>query len=227
MSKIVGIYKITSPSKKIYIGQSVNVEKRFKQYRRLDCKSQRKLHRSFLKHGVESHLFEIVCQCEVGELNEREMYYVDLHQSFNTSHGLNLKSGGSANGRHSDETKAKIGAANRGKIRTEDAKKLNRERQKGEKSPRYGKKLSKDHANNISKSLMGHKVSDDVRIRISICRRKPIDQYTLEFEFIKRHDSTLAAAAELNVNPLGISACLNGRSKKSHGFVWKKVSQEK
>ena len=32
---MIGIYKITSPNKKIYIGQSINIEKRFKWYLRL------------------------------------------------------------------------------------------------------------------------------------------------------------------------------------------------
>jgi len=35
---MIGIYKITSPSNKVYIGQSINIEKRFKSYKRYDCK---------------------------------------------------------------------------------------------------------------------------------------------------------------------------------------------
>jgi predicted GIY-YIG superfamily endonuclease len=31
----IGIYKITSPSNKIYIGQSINIERRIKQYKLL------------------------------------------------------------------------------------------------------------------------------------------------------------------------------------------------
>ena len=36
---MIGIYKITSPTKRIYIGQSINIEKRFKSYEKLNCKS--------------------------------------------------------------------------------------------------------------------------------------------------------------------------------------------
>jgi hypothetical protein len=32
---IVGIYKITSPSGKVYIGQSINIERRIKEYKNL------------------------------------------------------------------------------------------------------------------------------------------------------------------------------------------------
>ena len=58
---MVGIYKITSPSGRVYIGQSVNIEKRFLSYSKLlRCKTQIKLFRSFLKYGVINHIFETI-----------------------------------------------------------------------------------------------------------------------------------------------------------------------
>lgn len=57
---MVGIYKIISPSGKIYIGQSVNITRRFKQYKRLQCPQQTHLYNSFLKYGVNYHKFEVV-----------------------------------------------------------------------------------------------------------------------------------------------------------------------
>jgi hypothetical protein len=33
--KQIGIYKITSPTKRVYIGQSVNIERRFNTYEKL------------------------------------------------------------------------------------------------------------------------------------------------------------------------------------------------
>jgi len=44
---MVGIYKIISPTNKIYIGQSTNIENRWIKYKCLDCKVQIKLYRSF------------------------------------------------------------------------------------------------------------------------------------------------------------------------------------
>ena len=57
---MVGIYKITSPTGKVYIGQSWNIEKRWKKYKDYTCKAQIKLYASFKKHKVKSHIFEIV-----------------------------------------------------------------------------------------------------------------------------------------------------------------------
>ena len=62
MSKVIviGIYKITSPTNRVYIGQSIDILHRFKTYKRMYSKNQHqtKLHRSFLKHGVINHKFE-------------------------------------------------------------------------------------------------------------------------------------------------------------------------
>lgn len=55
-----GIYKITSPSGKIYIGQSTNIEKRISRYKTLSCKKQVKLYNSLKKYGWDLHLFEII-----------------------------------------------------------------------------------------------------------------------------------------------------------------------
>ena len=72
--KKTGIYKITSPNNKIYIGQSIDIERRFKQYFSFNKsnKSQIKLWRSLKKYGCDNHVFEIIEQCNFKELNNRE-----------------------------------------------------------------------------------------------------------------------------------------------------------
>lgn len=56
----IGIYKITSPTGRVYIGQSWNIRRRFNQYKKLDCKVQRLIFRSLSKYGVDNHVFEII-----------------------------------------------------------------------------------------------------------------------------------------------------------------------
>lgn len=78
--KKCGIYKITSPTNRIYIGQSVNIKKRFIEYRCLNCKKQPGLFNSLTKHGVENHIFEIIEECPKELLNERERYWQDYYK---------------------------------------------------------------------------------------------------------------------------------------------------
>lgn len=112
---MIGIYKITSPTNKIYIGQSINIERRFKEYQIFQCfvSIGNKLYNSLKKHGANNHKFEIIEECLVEQLNEKEIYW---GKKFNVldKNGLNLRLG-NANGICSEETKQKIGEGNKGK----------------------------------------------------------------------------------------------------------------
>lgn len=56
-------------------------------------KSQNKhLQNSWNKYGKEYFTFEIVCECSIEELNEKENYYISLYDSFNN--GFNNCLGG-------------------------------------------------------------------------------------------------------------------------------------
>lgn len=112
---IIGIYKITNPKGRVYIGQSVNAMKRISSYKTLHCVDQPRLYNSLKKYGVENHKFEVICECEKEKLNELEIYYINLYDCFGTEHGLNLKQGGDSRIQHTQETKDKIGNAHRGK----------------------------------------------------------------------------------------------------------------
>jgi len=57
---MIGIYKITNPKGKIYIGQSINIKRRFNEYKRLNCSQQPKIYNSLLKYGSDNHKFEII-----------------------------------------------------------------------------------------------------------------------------------------------------------------------
>lgn len=64
-NKIIGIYKITSPNNRIYIGQSRNIKRRLYRYSRLECKEQPILYRSLLKYGIENRRWYVLGQSRV------------------------------------------------------------------------------------------------------------------------------------------------------------------
>lgn len=107
MEIICGIYKITSPTGRIYIGQSVNVLARWQSHR-TDRRQNTILCNSILKHGYDSHKFEILERCKESDLNRLEKHYVDKFDSFNSITGMNLRDGGGSHGRFCDATKQKI-----------------------------------------------------------------------------------------------------------------------
>jgi hypothetical protein len=118
INPISGIYKITSPSGKVYIGQSINILKRWGKYKGLHCKGQTYIFNSFQKYGVENHTFSIIEECIEDQLNEREIYWT-LHYNALYPNGLVLKAGGH-HGYMSDYTKQKMSISHTGRKFTQE-----------------------------------------------------------------------------------------------------------
>lgn len=112
---MIGIYKITSPSGKVYIGQTIDHERRFRHYKLLRCKEQPRLYRSLIKHGVELHKFEFIKECLKDELTTFEREFQLMYNSIGKN-GLNciLVKTNESNGGHSEETKKKISESLKG-----------------------------------------------------------------------------------------------------------------
>ena len=136
---MIGIYKITSPSGKVYIGQSIDIERRHRQYKRGKLGTQFRLDRSFKKYGFNKHKITILIQCEEHELNEYEFYYQNLYECIGPN-GLNCVI--------HDVKKQTVQSCL-------DSKERKSESKRGPKNPFYGKKFSKEHREKISKANTG------------------------------------------------------------------------
>lgn len=74
---MIGIYKITSPLDEVYIGQSKHIDLRIKNHKRKAL--NKGLSESIAKFGWLSHKIEVVCECSIEELNEKEAYYINYY----------------------------------------------------------------------------------------------------------------------------------------------------
>jgi len=108
---MIAIYKIISPSNKIYVGQSTNCDNRKIYYKTLNCKGQPKLYHSLKKYGWENHIFEIIEYTD--NPDEREIYWISYYNS--VENGLNCSLGGKGGGYKSTQTKQKISQSMKGK----------------------------------------------------------------------------------------------------------------
>jgi len=87
---MIGIYKITNPKGKIYIGQSIDIERRFNEHKRYKKQGYKnKLYNSFKKYNYDNHTFEILEECNVTILNERERYWQEFYNC--VENGLNIQ----------------------------------------------------------------------------------------------------------------------------------------
>jgi len=133
---MIGIYKITSPTGKIYIGQTVNDKARLRHYRTHNCKGQKALYASLQKYHFKNHTFEIIEECEVEILNDRERYWQDHYDSAGRN-GLNCRVTKSSDksGYFSEETKKKMSESAKVKIFTEEHRKKIGDFSRGKKRP--------------------------------------------------------------------------------------------
>lgn len=76
---MVGIYKITNKiNGKCYIGQSIDIERRFKEH----CiKNKSYISSTIIQEGKENFLFEIIEECSIQQLNEKEQYWIQYYNS--------------------------------------------------------------------------------------------------------------------------------------------------
>lgn len=117
-----GIYVITSPSGKRYVGQSVNIRRRWIRHKQ-DLKSgihvNRKLLNTALKYGVDSLTFSVWCNCAVGDLGLLEQIAYDEIKP-----ELNLGTCGDApllGKNHTEATKRRLRLANLGRKMSPEA----------------------------------------------------------------------------------------------------------
>ena len=150
---MIGIYKITnSINGKIYIGQSWNIEQRFKNHRN-NTKNQH-LKNAIKKYGLNNFEFCVLKEIDLDMLTQRKMdlyenIYIQTYDSSNNKKGYNKKSGGS-NGKPTEETKIKM--------------RENHTDFSGNKNPMYGK--SKEFA-----PWYGRKHTEEEKLKISLSNK--------------------------------------------------------
>ena len=83
-----GIYKITSPSGKIYIGQSSNINRRMIEHKYNSKTKNLKLYSSIRKYGLENHKIEVIfLSNDIDEKNKMESFFINQFDSI--ENGLN------------------------------------------------------------------------------------------------------------------------------------------
>jgi group I intron endonuclease len=131
------IYKITSPSGRVYIGQTINYKSRVRRYENHCCKKQKRLLASLVKYGFHNHIFEIIEECEINLLNERERYWQDFFD-VTSAKGLNIRL------THTNDRKGSLSEISKNKISIGNS---------GNKNGMYGKKIS-DRAKKIQREKL-------------------------------------------------------------------------
>lgn len=223
---MTGIYIITNAiNGKRYIGQSVDIQRRFMDHRCVSHETNRHLRYALQKYGKAAFRYEILEECTPESLDERERFWIaELHPEYNVTDG----------------------GQGRGKRLSEDAIGILRQRGRESWEKKTEAEKAKVKRENLVGPKRGHPVSERTR---TILREKAVG-VKQSAETIEKRKATFAAkkangyvqtnaghkkpivcvetgatfesvkqAAEwLGVHPSNITSVLKGRQATAKGF---------
>lgn len=196
MKYMIGIiYKYTSPSNKVYIGQTIHEHTRYMRHKRTE--GDNKFHRAIKKYGFENFTYEVIFTIDNDDrkrvkekLDFMERYYIRKYDSLNNGYNLTAGGEGGRGTKHTEEFKQKIsermkennpawnmtdewrkhiGDSQRGKKMSDNMRKLTSERMKSNnpmKNPEVAAKMSASQKGKHLSEEHKKKISESSKGRI-------------------------------------------------------------
>lgn len=242
---ISGIYKWTSPSGKSYIGQAINLKKRCREFRKVNCYYTSKgsaIDNARAKYNnFNSWKYEVLEECDIEQLDEKEIYYINKFDTYNNGYNSTIGGDGTKGHKLSDDNKQKLmqgqmEARERGAYddwyNSEELKELTSNKFKG-------RVWAEEQKQRISNSLKGNKLTYETKKKLSTIAKarfesgwtnegqekavsKEVEQYDLEENYLQTYPSMIQAAKAIGKSDAkSIRKVCNGEKESVYGFIWK------
>jgi group I intron endonuclease len=220
---MIGIYKITNPQGKIYIGQSTNIEERWEKGHKYGSGCGIKLKNSFNKYGWEQHKKEIIEECPVEELSVRETYWIEYYDSYKK--GLNSTPKGGVVGYREEQHRKSLSLGMVGrKGAWEGKKRPNHSKFLIENGCGLSYKRTQEHRDNLSTMMkeIWEEKGNEISKKISQGKiGKGIKPIICETLFGIEFPSLKAASKALDLSIGNICDVLKGNKLHTKGFVFR------
>ena len=169
----VGIYKITNKvNGKCYIGQSQDIATRFREHKyllRQNKYGNRKIQNAWNKYGEENFIFEIIEECTIEELDEKEMKYIKGYNSHYDGYNNTDGGGGIRGWKHSEEFKEKMSLSNKTNPRIPTQEQI-------ERLIEYNKTRNYRHSEETKEKMrmshLGLKATEEAKENMSIAQKE-------------------------------------------------------
>lgn len=212
MERQAFIYKITSPSGRIYIGQTLYLKSRLTMHKSLAKRSKCKLHASIKKYGWNNHVVEIL---EDGlftkeRLDELEIRYIAQFDCFKK--GLNMTLGGDGVW---------------GYIKSDEVLERQSQKMTGEKNPFYNKKHSPEVIEFLRQRSTGKTLSAESRKKVGDASRG--NSHAIGFSHTDEAKKRMSIASKGNQHNLGNKVSQDvkdRRAKKQRQKVYSSVADK-
>jgi group I intron endonuclease len=226
------IYKITSPTGKIYIGKTIHFTNRMTSYRNLNNPQQLIIHSSIIKHGWENHKVEILEETTPDKLSDLETKYIAEYKSYHYDNplGMNLTKGGDGAIGRVDSPEVRIKRAQKliGSKRSETTKKLMSDLKKGKAPiastlPRSEKQLHHIKYGNIGRKVSQESIKKNLQTKLDNFLKQygGIIQYDLGGNFIKEWQMLPKHVANcISIDDAYFNKVLKKGNIKCAGYLW-------
>lgn len=242
------VYSHTSPSGKVYIGQAVNVKRRWgtngEHYRTKKKNGeyiQPVFARAIDKYGWKNFEHKVLLDGQTKEAADyAERYLISWYKHQGLSYNITEGGEGTCGAKHalSEERKKAIAIfmqtnhPMKGKHHTQETK------DKISKASK-GRKLSEERRQQMSLVSKGRKHSEEAKLKLSEYKKthpetwiggwnkKEVHQYNLEGIYLNSYSSATEASQELNIAGSDILRCINSEVKSAGGFIWKPYKEDK
>lgn len=213
---LIGIYKITNLiNNKVYIGQTIDYERRINEHIRHYPNSNYHdfnslLYRAIRKYGINNFSFEMIEECDTNELDDKEIKWIKKYNAYcnwPNSNGYNMTIGGQGNRKITPEQV--LEEWNNGLSKQEIVKKFS--------LSTTTVKFYLRTCNISTKEILERSVRN---------KSKPVSQYSLKGEYLQSYPSISEAVRSIHDRKASTSgiceACSNNHSNTTaYGYIWK------
>lgn len=199
------IYKIINDiNDKVYVGKTVQTqEERFSEHIRAAKKNEvknRPLYYAIRKYGIEHFSIQQIEECSVNEVNEREIYWIEKQDSYNS--GYNATKGGEGKFKYNYDLIYSL-------------------YKKGYTASRIAKELNYDVSSCIDILCYIGISHNEIRKRGNDSKKKPVKQINASTgEIIKTYLSIKEAAICCNIKCAGSIGNAARTGNLCGGFIW-------
>lgn len=198
-----GIYKIENLiNHKVYIGQSIDIEKRWEEHKFYRKKENTVLQKAFCKYGISNFDFSIIEECQKEELNDKEKYWIKYYNSY--ENGYNMTYGGEGSLVVDYQKVLQVYQTNYNLTKTSQILNIN--------------------INTVRKIINYYNIPYDKTSSLPHIVVM-IDPYTLKE--IKTFNSICEAGRYLNISEAMIRKHLRGEATTAGGYYWKVLGEDK